>query len=98
MSNVVSIELVWHYTPVEYLSRSFTIPVEGGEIQIADGQISAKIDSSVFNGNSELIETLDALVESQFTTVQHKTHEAYELSQPLKIEILDDGSEKPCLI
>lgn len=98
MSNVVSIELVWHYTPVEYFSRPFTIPIEGGEIKISDGQISATIDSSVFNGSNELTETLDDLVESHFTTVQHKTHKSYELSQPLKIEILDDGSEKPCLI
>lgn len=41
---------------------------------------------------------LDDLVEDQFLAIQKKTHESYELSLPLKIEIGDDGSEKPCLM
>lgn len=97
MCTVVSIELVWHYTPVNYFLRPLTIPVEGGQIRIAEGQISATIDSFVFNGNNGIIEMLDDLVENQFSIVQHKTHQPYELSQPLKIEVRDDGSEKPCL-
>ena len=98
MNKVVSIELVWHYTPENYFGRPVTIPIEGGKIQIAKGQVTAIIDSSGLNGNNEFIDTLDNLVENQFWAIQNDTHAPYELSNPIKIEIRDDGSENPCLV
>jgi hypothetical protein len=98
MSKVVSIELVWNYTPENYFTKPVSIPIEGGKIEIAKGQALATIDSSIFNSNNGLMDALDDFVESQFCAVQHMTHQTYELSMPLKLEIRDDGSETPCLI
>jgi len=54
MSKVVSIELVWNYTPENYFMKPVSIPREGGKIENAQGQALATIDSSVFNNNNGL--------------------------------------------
>lgn len=93
MNPVVSIELEWNYTPLNYLEEPLNLVYDGVSLNIQNGKGIAKITPEEFEQNSSLKEDLHHLVESRFNAVQIFNHKSFELSSPSRTDLREDGKK-----
>lgn len=92
MSNVLSVQLEWQYSPKTYLEEPILIEFEGGELEIKDGVAVATIEPEVFHADKSIREELTKKIESRLHAVQIMTHENFELSVPSRSDVREDGA------
>jgi hypothetical protein len=93
MSPVVSIELEWNYTPLNYLEEPINLVYDGVSLDIQNGKVLAKITPEQFEQNSTIKEDLHHLVKSRFHAVQIFNHKDFELSSPSRTDLREDGKK-----
>lgn len=93
MSPVVSIELEWKYTPLNFFEEPINITLEGIILTIENGKAFAQITIDQLNENSDIKSNLHRIVESKFQAIQMFNHKKFELSQPSRIDIKENGGK-----
>ena len=93
MNKVVKILLEWKYTPENYFEEPIEISLEGVEIEIADGIALANIEPNVFEGNDNLRDELNQIIESNFHAVQIMKRTKFELNKPTRTDLKEDGKQ-----
>ena len=91
MNEVVKIQLEWKYAPENYFEEPIEISLEGVEIVIADGIALANIEPRVFEGNDNLKDELNQIIESNFHAVQIMKRTKFELNKPSRSDLKEDG-------
>lgn len=93
MSPVVSIELEWNYTPLNYLEEPINLVFDGVSLDIKNGKGRAVITPEQFEKNSTIKEDLHNFIESRFQAVQIFNHKDFELSSPSRTDLREDGKK-----
>lgn len=93
MSRVVSIELEWNYTPVNYLEEPVQLVYDGINIEIKDGKSIAKINPETFAQSSSIQDDLDHVVKSRLHAAQLFNHKNFILSKPSRTDLREDGKK-----
>lgn len=92
MSKVIAIKLEWKYSPETYFEEPISIAFKGGDLEIKDGVVIAKIDPDFYHADSSLREVLTRQIENRFDAVLlSMEHRNFELSKPTRIDIREDG-------
>lgn len=91
MSQVVTVQLEWKYSPETYLEEPILIPFAGGDLEIKDGVAIARIDPELYHADSTIREALTRQIESRLHAVMIMTHKDFELSKPFRADIRQDG-------
>ena len=89
MNTVVVLE--WTFLPRDYFEEVIEISRQDYTMMIADGQVHAKIDSAIYEANSDMRQRLHDALNDRFLGVQLLTHRAYELSRPTMTRVHPDG-------
>ncbi|SBT08345.1 putative ferric uptake regulation protein [Candidatus Propionivibrio aalborgensis] len=89
MSATVLLE--WNFTPPDYFEEAIAILRHDYAMNIADGKVEAKIESSIFTSNSSIRQALHDSLNDRFLGVQLLTHRPYELSKSTITRVHPDG-------
>jgi hypothetical protein len=89
MNAVVVLE--WKFSPRDYFEEVIEISRRDYTMTIADGQVHAKIDSSIYEANSDMRQKLHDALNNRFLGVQLLTHRAYDLSRSTMTRVHPDG-------
>lgn len=89
MSAIVLLE--WNFTPPNYFEEAIEILRHDYAINIADGKVEAKIESSIFDSSPSIRRTLHDSLNDRFLGVQLLTHRPYELSKSTITRVHPDG-------
>ena len=71
--------LDWTFSPPDYFEEPIEISRQDYTMTIADGQVHAKIDSTIYEAKPEMRAELHDALNDRFLGVQLLTHRAYEL-------------------
>lgn len=91
MCKVITVELKWIYSPDTYFEEPVIISFEGVDLEIKGGIAIAKITSELFQDNNQIQQELTQQIENRLYAVQLMTHQDFELSKPLRTDILENG-------
>jgi hypothetical protein len=83
--------LDWTFSPPDYFEEPIEISRQDYTMTIADGQVHAKIDSTIYEAKPEMRAELHDALNDRFLGVQLLTHRAYELSRPNVTRVHPDG-------
>lgn len=89
MSAIVLLE--WNFTPPDYFEEAIEILRHDYAMNIADGKVEAKIESSIFDSNPSIRQGLHDSLNDRFLGVQLLTHRPYELSKSTITRVHPDG-------
>lgn len=89
--DVVSIQLEWAYFPVAYLEGPLVLNFDGCAIEINNGKAVAALKPVLFESNKDIENILTYKLEGCFLAVQLLTHKDFDLSGPVRTDILEDG-------
>lgn len=90
MNRILTIQLEWKYSPVNYLEEPISISFETGDLDIKNGVAIANIDPDLYHADSSIQEVLTRQIESRLHAVQVMTHRDFELSGPSRTDIRED--------
>lgn len=93
MSPVVSIELEWNYTPLNYLEEPINLVYDGVSLDIQNGKGLAKITPEQFKQNPNIKENLHHFVESRFHAAQIFNHKDFRLSSPSRTDLRENSKK-----
>lgn len=93
MSKIIAVQLEWKYSPETYLEEPISIPFLGGDLNIKDGVVIAKIDPVEYHSNNSIREYLTRKIESRLQAVQIMTHKNFDLSKPSRTDLREDGKK-----
>lgn len=93
MSPIVNIELEWNYIPINFLEEAVHITHKGVILTIEGGKAIAQILPEQFKENPELKDELHRIVASKFQAIQMFNHKKFELTQPSRTELREDGGK-----
>jgi hypothetical protein len=79
--NAVAV-LNWTFSPPDYFEEAIEILHQDYTMTIGDGHAQARVDSAIYEANSDMRERLCDVLTGQFLSVQMVSHRAYELSSP----------------
>lgn len=89
MNAVVVLE--WKFSPRDYFEEAIEISRQDYTMTIADGQVTAKIDSVIYQANPHMRQGLHNALNDRFLGVQLLTHRAYELFRSTMTQVYPDG-------
>lgn len=89
--DVISIQLEWTYSPATYLEESISLESNGCSIKIDNGKAIATLEPIFFDENKNICSVLTQKIENYFFAVQLLTHASFELSEPVRTDILNNG-------
>lgn len=89
MSAIVLLE--WNFTPPDYFEEAIEILRSDYAMNIANGKVEAKIESSMFDSNPSIRQVLHDSLNDRFLGVQLLTHRPYELSKSTIARLHPDG-------
>lgn len=89
MSAIVLLE--WKFTPPDYFEEAIEILRHDYAMNIADGKVEAKIESSTFDSNPSIRQALHESLNDRFLGVQLLTHHPYKLSKSTLARVHPDG-------
>lgn len=89
--DVISIQLEWTYSPATYLEESISLEIDGCSIKIDNGKAMATLEPSFFEENKDIRDALTHKIENYFFAVQLFTHAGFNLNEPVRTDILNNG-------
>ena len=89
MSAVVVFE--WSFTPPDYFEVPIEIVRDDYTLTITHGKVDARLDSTAYEANPSIRQTLQDGLNDRFLGVQLLTHRAYELSRSTMTRVHPDG-------
>jgi hypothetical protein len=89
---IKQIVVEWSYKPKDYFERNFTIKHESCEIEISPGIAIARISPIHTENINQIMNDLTHDLESRFLAIQVMTHQPYNLSQPSRYDLNEDGT------
>ena len=92
MSAVVLLE--WNFTPPNYFEEAIEMLRHDYAMNIAEGKVVAKIESSVFDSNPSIRQVLHDSLNDRFLGVQLLTYQPYELSKSTIVRVHPDRCEE----
>ena len=87
------ITLNWTFSPPDYFEEPIEISRQDYAMTIADGQVHAKINSSIFEAKPEMRTELHDALNDRFLGVQLHSYRPYELSRSTMTRLHPDGRE-----
>lgn len=93
MSEVETVRLEWTYTPKSYLEDPILIQLDGGSLEIKEGQAIALLDSSFYKADTNITEKITKKIKSIFLPKLLFTHKDFKLSKPCRTDIRKDGKK-----